>query len=104
MTVFLSLTFLAVIVLVAYGLANAWRHVLNDKAALPLYGMLSHEGLTLVEAGDAVGVEALAYAARRCAFCGSGADCRQRVAAGQSAPADCPNASLFARLSQPPVT
>jgi hypothetical protein len=103
MTVLLWLVFLAVIVLVGYGLANAWRHVLSDKAGLPLYGMLRHKGLTLVEAGDEVGVDALAYAARRCAVCGSGADCRQRVAAGEPAPADCPNTSLFARLSRPVV-
>ena len=103
MTVLLWLTFLAVIVLLGYGLANAWRHVLHDKAALPLYGMLKHRGLTLVEAGDQVGVDALAHAARRCAFCGSGADCRQRVAAGEPAPADCPNAGLLARLSRPAV-
>ena len=103
MTVLLLVTFLAVIVLLGYGLANAWRHVLSDKAALPLYGMLRHRGLTPVEAGDEVGVEALAYAARRCAFCGSGADCRQRVAAGESAPTDCPNTGLFARLSRPVV-
>lgn len=101
MTVLLSLAFLAIVILIAYGLAHAWRHVLHDKAALPLYGMLRHQGLTLVEAGDEVGVEALAYAARRCAFCGAGADCRQRVAAGEPAPADCPNASLLARLSRP---
>lgn len=101
MTVLLSLTLLAIVILVGYGLADAWRHVLRDKAALPLHGMLRNQGLTLVEAGDAVGVEALAYAARRCAFCGAGADCRRRVAAGQPAPAHCPNTGLLARLSRP---
>lgn len=103
MTVLLSLTFLAIVILLGYGLADAWRHVLRDKAALPLYGMLKHRGLTLVEAGDQVGVDALAHAARRCAFCAAGADCRQRVAAGEPAPADCPNTGLFARLSRPAV-
>ena len=103
MTVLLLVTFLAVIVLLGYGLANAWRHVLHDKAALPLYGMLKHRGLTLVEAGDQVGVDALAYAARRCAFCAAGVDCRQRIAAGEPTPADCPNSGLFARLSRPAV-
>lgn len=101
MTVLFSVTFLAMIVLIGYGLAQAWRHVLHDKGGLPLHGMLRHQGLTLVEAGDEVGVEALAYAARRCALCGAGADCRQRVAAGEAAPAACPNTSLFARLSRP---
>lgn len=103
MTVLLWLTFLAVIVLLGYGLAHAWRHVLHDKAALPLYGMLRHQGLTPIEAGDEVGVEALAYAARRCALCGSGAGCRQRLAVGEPAPTDCPNTGLFARLSRPVV-
>ena len=103
MTALLWVTFLAAIVLAGYGLANAWRHVLRDKAALPLYGMLRHQGLTPVEAGDELGVEALAYAARRCAFCDQGAECRQRVAVGEPAPADCPNTSLFARLSRPVV-
>jgi hypothetical protein len=103
MTGLLSVTFLAVIVLIGYGLANAWRHALRDKAPLPLYGMLRHRGLTPVEAGDELGVEALAYAARRCALCNQGAECRQRVAAGQAAPADCPNSALFARLSRPVI-
>jgi hypothetical protein len=101
MTVLLSVTFLALIVLVGYGLANAWQHVMRDKAPLPLYGMLRHEGFTAREAGDELGVEALAHAARRCAFCNQGAECRQRVAAGQGAPAGCPNTALFARLSRP---
>lgn len=100
MTVLLSLAYLAIVILIAYGLAHAWRHVLHDNAALPLHAMLRQQGLTPLEAGDEVGVDALAYAARRCAFCGAGADCRQRLAAGASAPADCPNASLLARLSR----
>ena len=103
MTVLLSLTFLAIVILLGYGLADAWRHVLRDKAALPLYGMLKHRGLTLVEAGDQVGVDTLAHAARRCAFCAAGAGCRQRIAADEPAPADCPNSGLFARLSRPVV-
>lgn len=103
MTVLLWLTFLAVIVLIGYGLANAWRHVLHDNAALPLHGMLRNQGITPFEAGDVLGVEALANAARRCTFCGYGAECRQRVAAGEPAPADCPNTGLFARLSRPVV-
>jgi hypothetical protein len=100
MTVLLSVTFLAVIVLVGYGLANAWRHVMRNNAPLPLYGMLRHEGFTAREAGNELGVEALAYAARRCALCGYGAECRQRLAACQAAPADCPNAVLFTRLTR----
>ena len=101
MTVLLSVTFLAVIVLVGYGLANAWRHVMRNNAPLPLYGMLRHQGLTAREAGDELGIEALAHAARRCAFCGQGAECQRRAAAGEPAPADCPNAGLLAAARRP---
>jgi len=101
MTVLLSVTFLAVLVLLGYGLAHAWRHVLHDPEPLPLYDMVRQQGLTPLEAQDVIGVEAIAFAARRCAFCGSGPECRRRVAAGQPAPAHCPNAGLFAGLTRP---
>lgn len=101
MTVLLSVTLLAVVALMTYGLAYAWRRVMRETAPLPLYAMLRHRGLTVREAGDGLGVEALAHAARRCALCGQGAECQRRVAAGEPAPADCPNAELFAGLTRP---
>ena len=91
----------AAIALAAFGLAAAWRRVMRDRAPLPLYAMLTQHGLSADEVGDALGVEALAFAVRRCAFCGSGEQCRQRLAAGAPAPADCPNAELFGGLTRP---
>jgi D-arabinose 1-dehydrogenase-like Zn-dependent alcohol dehydrogenase len=92
---------LAAIALVACGLVAAWRHLMRDRGPLPLFGMLRQKGVTAFEAGDELGAEALANAARRCAYCGSGDECRQRVAAGTPPPADCPNAALFAGLARP---
>ena len=86
-------TLAALAVLLGYGLFDAWRRVLRESTPLPLFDLLRGEGLSPGEAQDALGAEALAYAARRCTLCATGADCSARLAAG-----DCPNASLFAEL------
>ena len=86
----------AVAALVGYGLCDAWRRVLRETTPLPLFDLLRREGLSPGEAQDALGAEALAYAARRCTLCVTGAECSARLAAG-----DCPNASLFAELRRP---
>ncbi len=93
---------LAVLALVAWGLVAAWRRMMRESGPLPLFGMLKQKGVTAFEAGDELGAEALARAARRCACCGTGDECRQRVAAGAPPPADCPNAALFAGLRPQP--
>jgi hypothetical protein len=86
----------AVAALLGYALFDAWRRVLRDSMPLPMFGILSREGLSPGEAQDALGAEALAYATRRCTLCAAGGDCNARLAAG-----DCPNAGLFAELRQP---
>jgi uncharacterized protein DUF6455 len=101
MTAILVLSYLAVLALVGVALARAWRQALRASAPLPLYGMLRNQGLSPGEADDAAGFEALAYAARRCAFCAAGGDCRQRVAAGTPPPEHCPNGAMFERLTRP---
>lgn len=101
MTAILVLGYLAVLALLGYALARAWRQAMRQAAPLPLYGMLRSQGLTLGEAGDSAGVEALAQAARRCAFCGSGAECRRRIAERSPPPAHCHNGALFSRISRP---
>jgi uncharacterized protein YjeT (DUF2065 family) len=101
MTAILVLSYLAVLALLAYALARAWRQAVRQAAPLPLNGMLRSQGLTLGEAGNSAGIEALAHAARRCAFCGSGAECRRRIAERSPSPAHCPNGALFARLARP---
>lgn len=101
LTVLIAVVLLAAVAAVAFGLASAWQHVLADTQPVPLYGMLKHQGLSLGEAGEALGVQRLAYAVRRCVNCTYGAQCQQRVAAGEPAPSYCPNAGLFAGLGQP---
>jgi hypothetical protein len=86
-------TLAALAALLGYGLFDAWRRVLRESTPLPLFDLLRGAGLSPGEAQDALGAEALAYAARRCTLCVGGADCSARLAAG-----DCPNASLFAEL------
>lgn len=101
MTAILVLSYLAVLALVGFALARAWRQAVRQSAPLPLYGMLRNQGLSPGEADATAGLEALAYAARRCAFCASGRDCRRRVAAGTPPPAHCPNGAMFERLTRP---
>ena len=86
----------AVAALLGYALFDAWRRVLCDSMPLPMFGILSREGLSPGEAQEQLGAEALAYATRRCTLCAAGGDCNARLAAG-----DCPNAGLFAELRQP---
>jgi len=101
LSVLLAALLLAAVAAVAYGLAAAWQRVLADGDPLPLYGMLRHQGLTPGEATDELGVQRLAYAARRCAFCAYGAQCQRRIAAGEGTPAGCPNLGLFVSLTRP---
>ena len=86
----------AVAALLGYGLFDAWRRMFRDSTPLPLFDLLSREGLSPGEAQEQLGAEALAYATRRCTLCATGDNCSARLAAG-----DCPNAGLFAQLRQP---
>lgn len=91
----------AVVILVGYALAHSWRRAMRASGPLPLHGMIRRLGLTPGEAGDGLGVEALAVAARRCAFCDRVDECRHRLRSSEPLPADCPNAELLARVSRP---
>src|SRR5512134_3854715 len=102
-SVLILATLAVAVVLLGYGLASAWRRVLRGHVLLPFFGALRREGLSPGEAREAVGVERLALAARRCVFCDSGAQCCARLAAGGSAARSCPNAGLFVELRQPRV-
>ncbi len=91
----------AFVVVMGYALLHAWRRVMRDHPPLPLHGMIRRLGLTPGEAGEGLDVDTLAFAARRCAFCDLGEQCRHRLQTGEPLPADCPNAELFARVSRP---
>jgi hypothetical protein len=85
-------------VLLGYGLAASWWHALRDARPLPFFDLVREVGLSPGEAREAVGSSALAFAARRCAFCAAGGDCSGHLANGA-----CPNSRLFAVLRQPRV-
>lgn len=92
----------AVVVLLGYGLLDAWRHVLRQSALPPPFaGMLRLAGLTPGEAREALGVQTLAAAMRDCARCAAEPGCQARLAAGEAVPGDCPNTGLFAALQRP---
>ena len=82
-------------VVVGYALVHTWRHMMRDDTPLPIYGMLKRQGTA---ASD---VLEIAQAARRCAFCDLGEECRHHLQTGAPLPAACPNARLFARVSRP---
>lgn len=102
-SVLTAATLAVVAVLLGYGLASAWRRVLRGNVLLPFFGALRREGLSPGEAREAVGAGMLALAARRCAFCGSGAQCSARLATGGAQVRGCPNAGLFVELRRPRV-
>lgn len=84
-------------VLLAFGLAMAWRAIARngDAAPPPLFAMLGLRGRAPDQVQDELGGDAVAVALRRCVFCASSEICRQRAAAGQSMPDYCPNAGFI---------
>ena len=69
------------------------RKGLHDDVPLPMFAMLERQGLTLRQVEEAVGLNELALAARRCAFCSSRADCT-------ADPVWCPNEPILRRAKR----
>lgn len=84
--------------LLAFGLAMAWRAIARngDAPPPPLFAMLCSRGRAADQVQDELGPDAMAVALCRCLFCASSEICRQRAAAGQSMPDYCPNAEFIA--------
>jgi hypothetical protein len=57
---------------------------------LPFFDMLERRGITLNQVEEAVGIDALARAVRRCSLCAGRSDCRPDVDI-------CPNEALLRR-------
>ena len=75
-----------VLVMVVVGL----RAQTENCDRLPFFGMLERRGLTLRQVEDAVGIDALARAVRRCSLCAGRSDCRPDADI-------CPNEPLLRR-------
>jgi hypothetical protein len=93
----LSAAWLALGVLLAYGVLDAWRRV----EPLPFFQMLERHGLSVTQAEEVAGGEAVATAVRRCALCSDRKACARVLAVdwlGRQPPACGPNAEFFRQV------
>ena len=95
----IALVLVTVLVLGALTFSAAYRsrHRLPPPDALPLLRFLRRRGVTQTALEDHLGTASVVDAERRCALCGSGADCHRRVAEGKAPPEHCPNTHFLAR-------
>lgn len=69
------IAWLAIAAILLWGVVEGMRKVLKDDGPLPIFAMLERRGLTLRQVEEAVGMNELARAVRRCAHCASRSDC-----------------------------
>lgn len=74
----LAIAWLAIAGILLWGVVAGVRNALRDDSPLPFFLMLERRGLTVTQAEDVAGIEALARALRRCAYCRGRADCGPR--------------------------
>jgi hypothetical protein len=90
----LTTAWLALGALLAYGVFDAWRRV----EPLPFFQVLKRQGLSLAQAEEAAGPEALAAALRRCELCSDRKACARALAVdwlGRGPLACSPNAEFY---------
>ena len=85
-----SIVWLAIAGMLLWGIVAGWRTALRNDAPLPFFGMIERRGLTLRQMEEAVGMDELARAVRRCTFCAARSDCGRH-------PVCCPNEPLLRR-------
>jgi hypothetical protein len=90
--------------LLAWNVFQALRRVRNQDGNLPFFGMLARRGISLTRAEQAVGIEEVSRAVRRCMLCSGNEACRKDFAGGQSRkssePVDCPNTATLERAGR----
>lgn len=87
----------AIGIVLAYGLAVAWRRVILDETPLPFFSVLEGRRISVKQAEETAGFHDLVAAVRRCAMCSEKAACTRSLA-GRGAKATapgCPNAGFF---------
>jgi len=87
----LAVALLAIIATMLWALLAGLGRFLKDDGPLPFYGMIERQGLTLRQVEEAVGMDNLAHAVRRCMFCAARPDCKRQAAVC------CPNEPLLRR-------
>ena len=90
-TIALATVAVAWLAILLWGVVECTRRLLEDDGALPLFGLLERQGLTLRQVEESVGMNEFAQAARRCALCSSRPNC-------SADPIWCPNEPLLRRL------
>lgn len=86
----IGFAWVAIAALLLLGVVDGLRKVLWNDGPLPFFGMLERQGLTLTQVEEAVGINELSRAVRRCAHCTARSDCGRRANC-------CPNEPLFRR-------
>lgn len=70
-----AVAWLAIAAILLWSIVEGVRKVLRDDGQLPIFAMLERQRLTLRQVEEAVGMNELARAVRRCAHCASRSDC-----------------------------
>lgn len=81
---------LAIAGMLLWGAGNGLRRLFRTASPVPFFGMLQRHGLTLTQVEEAVGLDEVGQAVRRCAECAGRWECGRRAL-------DCPNEWLFRR-------
>ena len=100
-TVLIGAAWVAIFAMLVWGIVTGWRRQMLSDLPLPMFRLLEREGVSLARVEAAVGVNALARAASRCATCAARTACDSGVLGGWLGrrPEGCPNASLLDRVS-----
>jgi len=85
-----AVAWLAVGAILLWILMQGMRKFLKDDSPLPFFELLEREGLTPRRVEEAVGIDELVRAVRRCTFCAARSKCGRH-------PVDCPNELLLRR-------
>jgi hypothetical protein len=98
----IAAAWLAIFGMLLWGVVSGFRRQLAEPGdvRLPLLRLLERDGFSVARVQQAVGVDALARAADRCASCAARGVCQAGLLAGWvgTRPDGCPNTALFERV------
>jgi hypothetical protein len=91
-TLALAAAWTAIIAMLFWGVAVAWRNVMSQTGVLPFFRMVERRGVSLAELEHRPGD--LGRALRRCTNCSERSSCDAWLAGGGRAPS-CPNGAYL---------
>jgi hypothetical protein len=97
LSVILVAAWAAIGIVLAYGLAVAWRRVMLDETPLPFFSVLEGRHLSVKQVEESAGFDGLVAAVRRCAMCSEKTACSRSLAGrgARTTTPGCPNAGFF---------